>query len=253
MLAAARRHPVEIGPVADEVVGRGRARPCACGVSQPSSPGPRPTTTTSTEPGRRRGPGARHRLGRLLRRPCAASSAGRGLGSSASEKYGTAAGRRRAAAAVRCARVDGALDVPGGRPAAGVLDRAAHACRRCGPSLSTAAESVSASRRASSARGRVPGRIGQHLVALDQRPAERGRRGADRGDAGHDLRLVAVRRAARGCTCTSRRTSGRPRTARPRRGPASRCAASRRGDLVVEVADGALVAAGCSVVPVVTG
>ena len=81
-----------------------------------------------------------------------------GLGSSASEKYGTSCGSTSRSRTARCSGVEArsTYQAAGPRPASSIAPLTVSNVR---PSFSTAAESVSASRRASSARGRVPGRI----------------------------------------------------------------------------------------------
>ncbi len=137
----------------------------ACGVNQPAAPGPRPTTTTSPAPGVPSVPtvpavptvGAVSTQSACDARSGAGSSGPRtGLGSTASEKYGTVAGSTAPSGAMRWPEVvaRSTYQVSARRPAAVKASRTPGKVR---PILSTTAVSVPAIRSARAAGGSVPG------------------------------------------------------------------------------------------------
>ena len=176
-LARVGRHAVQVGAVADEVVGFGERRPRL--RRQPVATGRADADdhhlARPAHHGRRVGQGGGDRPRAAGRARSTAPSRGR-----------RRPGRRCAARPSSRARRTNLVE----RPASATAPRTLSNVR---PSLSTAAESVSARRRASSARGQGAGQHGEHLVALHQRLPQRGRRGADRGDPRDDLGGVAVR------------------------------------------------------------
>ena len=167
--------------------GRGRSRP---GRRPPPAP-PRPPASVQSRPA---GPRPTTATSPTLRPACDApvgGAAATALGSSASEKYGTDAGSTSASAAVRCRSVvaRSTYHASSSRPASATRvahgrERAAQLEHRRGVGVGQPLGQLLARQRA--------GQHGEHLVALDQRPAERRRRRAHRGHAGHDLGRVAV-------------------------------------------------------------
>ena len=183
-LAGVGRHAVEVGAVADEVVGRRQHRRDLRGQPVPARPGRcrrRPPRPRSARP----------------RPPSAAAAADR-----AGQQRDREVGHRRRVDVGELGRAlpvgRRPLDVERpSRPASATASRTVVNVR---PSFSTAAESVSARRRASSSRGSVPGStVSTSSRSTSGRPQRRRRR-AHRRDTGHDLGAVA-RCASRLCMC----------------------------------------------------
>ena len=175
------RHPVEVGGVADEVVGRGERAARLAGSATAARPGR--CRRRRPRPGRSHGRRSGHRL---------AASPTR-LGSTATAKYGTDSGSTSASGGRALARHRGALDVDGVGQPPGVARGPAHG--REGAAELHHHRGVGGGEPRASAPPRAGCRAGRSAPRRP-RPAARpsaGAGGADRGDPGHDLGGVAVR------------------------------------------------------------